>query len=78
MEQEQTIQQLKDVLNPTDEQLDQLWEGLGEVTFNEDNEADGGMVLAENYHMWETGCDRQTIWEWFDQHYSEGLGKRHF
>lgn len=62
----------------TDEELDILWEGLGEVTFDEDDSADGDMVLAEEYHIWEKGCDRGVIWDWFDEHYSKGLGERHF
>ncbi len=61
----------------TDEELDELWSKLGDITFDY-NEDDDEYYLTEDFHVWEKGTSRTDIWHWFDSKYSEGLGKRHF
>ena len=57
----------------TDEQLEQLWEELSDIPFDESDDYDSELVLANDWFIFEAGTDRYTIWHWFDQHYSNGV-----
>lgn len=52
----------------TDEEIEQAWKLLADVTINEDDEID------RDFLYWESGTDRQEIWRWFDDHHSKGVG----
>ena len=53
----------------TDKELEDLWRGLDDVPFNEDE------CIEEDYHIWEKGTDKLTIWHWFDKEHSKGLAE---
>ncbi len=48
-------------------ELEKLWELLGDVPVNENDEID------VDFHLWEKGTDKNTIWRWFDDNYSAGV-----
>lgn len=57
--------------NLLDQKLEQRWEELTDVPFDEDE--NGELVLAENWYMFIKGTDRETIWHWFDARHSKGV-----
>lgn len=56
----------------SDYYLENLWRKLEDVTFSEDE--DGKLVLASDWLAFKAGTDRDTIWRWFDQAHSKGVG----
>lgn len=55
-----------------DEIVEDLWKELGDVPFDE--EENGELILAEGWFIFDKGTDRDTIWHWFDDHHSQGVG----
>lgn len=51
-----------------DEELENAWKLLSEVNINEDDE------IVQDFLYWESGTDRQYIWNWFDKKHSKGVG----
>lgn len=54
-----------------DKQMEQLWLELENVPFDEDE--DGRLCLAEEWHDFPAGTDRDEIWHWFDENHSKGV-----
>lgn len=52
----------------TDEELEKLWEELGDVPMDPETEC-----LEEAFFIWEKGTDREDIWHWFDERHSKGV-----
>jgi len=46
-----------------------LWEKLGDVAINEDEE------IEEDFFKWKKGTSRYEIWHWFDEMLPDGLGR---
>lgn len=55
----------------TDREIEILWDELTNVPFDED--ADGNLVLAEDWRQFTKGTEREEIWHWFDNAYSRGV-----
>lgn len=56
----------------TDKQLEELWEELTDVPFDEDDR--GLLWLAEDWFIFEADVtEREDIWHWFDERYSKGV-----
>lgn len=71
----------------SDKELEKLWNELEDVLFiegkdlyEEDNEKykdykdDSTLVLASNWNGFERGTDVESIWYWFDERHSKGVG----
>jgi hypothetical protein len=56
----------------SDKELEKLWDELTDIPFDE--EENGTLVLAEDWNGFEKGTDRESIWYWFDERYSKGVG----
>lgn len=56
----------------TDEQLEQLWEELGDVMIDYSDEFPDG-ALVDDWFIFMAGTDRMDVWDWFDEHYSKGV-----
>lgn len=50
-----------------DEELISLWNILGEVAINDDDE------IEEDFLGFKAGTNREIIWKWFDERYSGGV-----
>jgi len=60
-----------------DKELEKYWMELEDVLFVEDNESDSSfkeLVLNEKWLHFEKGTDRESIWHWFDENHSKGVG----
>jgi hypothetical protein len=55
-----------------DREIEKLWDKFIDIPFNEDE--DGELVLAEAWSGFEKGTDRVSIWHWFDEQHSKGVG----
>lgn len=55
-----------------DKEIEKLWDELEDVLFVE--EENGTLVLASEWNGFDAGTDRETIWYWFDEHHSKGVG----
>ncbi|MCD4694895.1 MAG: hypothetical protein K8S16_01545 [Bacteroidales bacterium] len=53
------------------EEIELLWRHFEDVLFLEDD--DGELILAENFHLFDKGTPRNSIWQWFDEHYEKGV-----
>lgn len=53
----------------TQEEIRELWQQLGDVPVNEEDEID------EDFDIWEKGTDKFEIWHWFDEKYEQGVYK---
>jgi hypothetical protein len=51
----------------TDEDLEILWEYLGDIPVNNDG------LIETPFLKWGVGTDREKIWKWFDRNHSEGV-----
>lgn len=51
-----------------DEELEVLWERLGDIPMNPDTEC-----IEEAFLWWNAGTHREEIWHWFDRRYSKGV-----
>ena len=54
-----------------DEQIEQLWEELDNIPFDENDQME--LILAEDWNGFERGTDRNTIWQWFNEQHSKGI-----
>lgn len=54
-----------------DTKLEELWDELGTISFNEDVENE--MILVDDFHIFTKGTPRYHIWHWFDEKYSKGV-----
>jgi len=50
-----------------DQQLETLWR-LGD-----DVPVDADECIEEEWHIWDIGTSRESIWHWFDAHHSKGV-----
>lgn len=55
----------------SDEKLEELWDDLTDVLFDED--AEGRLVLMSEWHRFPKGTEREEIWHWFDERHSRGV-----
>lgn len=55
----------------TDEKLEKLWEELGDVPVELDE--DNYTVIDEDWHIFEKGTETEYIWSWFDEKHSKGV-----
>ena len=55
-----------------DEVIEQLWEELEDVSFNENGS--GSLILDEDWFIFDKGTEREDIWYWFDEYHSKGVG----
>ena len=60
-----------------DKEIEKLWQKLEDVPFIEDETSGDscGLILDCDWFLWKKGTTRDTIWNWFDEHYSKGLGE---
>lgn len=56
----------------TDEYVEKLWEEFEDVLAYEDE--DGRLCLHNDWQGWPKGTECESIWHWFDQHHSKGVG----
>jgi len=54
----------------TPEELKKLWEELGDIPINEDDDS-----IDEDFYIWRKGTDKLHIWHWFDEEHPLGLVK---
>ena len=54
-----------------DEIIEDLWKELSDIPFDEDDS--GSLILVEDWFIFDKGTDRDSIWHWFDDNYSNGL-----
>ena len=61
--------------NITDSEIEKLWKEFEDVLLAEDEESDDScnLVLASDWEGCNKGTIRDTIWHWFDTHYSKGI-----
>ncbi|WP_240416632.1 hypothetical protein [Paenibacillus periandrae] len=55
-----------------DSQIEQLWNDLRDVPFEEDNDTQE-LYLAHDWQVFTKGTWRETIWLWFDAYHSKGV-----
>lgn len=55
----------------TDEKIEEIWDGLSDIMFEEDEE--GNLRIEKPYYIWNAGTDREEIWLWFDTFHSKGV-----
>lgn len=55
-----------------DKELELLWDKLKDVPCieNEDSE----LVINEDFNYFDKGADVESIWSWFDEHHTKGVG----
>ena len=59
--------------NCYDKFIENKWKDLTDIPVIEDE--DSVLILDEDWFLWKKGTDVQdTIWHWFDNHHSKGLG----
>ncbi|MCK2000783.1 hypothetical protein MZM54_05195 [[Brevibacterium] frigoritolerans] len=57
----------------SDVEVEKMWLELENVTFVQDE--DGELVLGSDWGPFHEGADRdETVWRWFDENHSKGLG----
>lgn len=54
-----------------DRELEEMWEELGDVPFNENEDSE--LVLAEDWRQFPKGTAREDIWRFFDKEHSMGV-----
>ena len=52
----------------TDEEIMRLWEELEDIPYDPEKEE-----IEVPFMHFPAGTDRDTIWHWFDEHYTGGL-----
>jgi uncharacterized phage-associated protein len=55
-----------------DDYYEDLWDELGAEPVDEDK--DGRLLLADDWYIFPKGTDTLTIWHWFDEKHSKGVG----
>lgn len=58
--------------NATDREVEKLWEELEDVPVYENKNFE--LCLDTDWQGWYKGTDVETIWHWFDEHHSKGVG----
>lgn len=58
--------------NITDNELEELWQDLEDIPLYENEDYE--LCLDTDWRGWEKGTNIQTIWHWFDEHHSKGVG----
>ena len=58
--------------NATDREVEKLWEELGDIPVYENEKYE--LCLDVDWQGWCKGTDVETIWHWFDEHHSKGVG----
>lgn len=56
-----------------DRKLEELWDELDGVPFDDDDPTGSDMKLAEDWNGFPKGTEREEIWHWFDRRYSKGV-----
>lgn len=56
----------------SDRELEKLWEELEDVLFVENDIL--SLVLESPWNGFDAGTDRESIWHWFDERHSKGVG----
>lgn len=51
-----------------DEELEKMWDELGDVPVDEDE------CLDIDWQGWDKGTYREEVWDWFDKQHSKGVG----
>lgn len=59
-------------LELSDKQIESIWDNMEDVPFDEDE--NGELTLSKPYFIFPEGTRRETIWHWFDENYSAGIG----
>lgn len=59
------------VYEDMDKRVEKLWNMLEDISFVEDKF--GELLLDEDFYIWTKGTDRESIWYWFDEHFSKGV-----
>ena len=59
------------ISNYVDDIVEKMWNEFLQVPLNEISK--GVYVLKNNWKYWKEGTNRETIWNWFDRHYSKGV-----
>lgn len=54
--------------HPDDEFVVELWKNLENVSFDPET-----LQLEQDYFIWNAKTNKEDIWHWFDEHYSQGL-----
>ena len=58
--------------NAKDREIEKLWDELTDVPMYEDENYE--LCLDVDWQGWTKGTDVETIWHWFDEHHSKGVG----
>lgn len=56
----------------TDREIEKLWDELEDVPVYENESFE--LCIDVNWQGWDQGTDVETIWHWFDEHHSKGVG----
>lgn len=74
---------MKNLTASKDKELEKLWEELEDVTCieakdyykdDDDYKEDISLVIMSDWHVFNAGTDVETIWHWFDENHSKGVG----
>lgn len=57
--------------NKTDKEIENVWESLTDIPFDEDDEKE--LILADDWYVFGKGTSREDIWHWFDERHSKGV-----
>ncbi len=57
----------------TDEDLEKMWESLGDVPIDNDERLETDFEIPELNIRFQKGTHRETVWEWFDVRHSKGV-----
>lgn len=57
-----------ELLRDRDEELEELWERLGDIPMDPETEC-----IEETFLNWPKGTHREEIWHWFDKRHSKGV-----
>lgn len=58
--------------NVKDREIEKLWDELEDVPMYEDENYE--LCLDVDWQGWSKGTDVETIWHWFDENHSKGVG----
>ena len=58
--------------NVKDREIEKLWDELEDVPMYEDENCE--LCLDVDWQGWSKGTDVETIWHWFDENHSKGVG----
>lgn len=55
-----------------DKELEAMWDELGDIPVYESEKFE--LCLDVDWQGWDKGTDVETIWHWFDEQHSKGIG----